>query len=155
TLPAHMLPTAIVTLDALPLTPNGKLDRTSLPAPQTAARARRAPRTAGEEALHSLFVSTLGTAEVGIDDSFFDLGGHSPEVGIDDSFFDLGGHSLLATRLVSHIRSALGVEIPLRTVFEAPTVAGLARHLDTTDRRTRTPLTRRTRPRTLPLSHAQ
>ena len=143
-LPSYMVPSAFVLLDALPLTPSGKTDRGALPAPELgqetrAATAYVAPRDAGEKALCDLFAQVLNV----------------PEVGIDDSFFALGGHSLLATRLVARIRAALGVEVPVRGLFEKPTVAELAELLRQGGGDARPALSRMTRPDPLPLSFAQ
>ncbi len=110
-LPEYMVPTAFVMLSALPLTPNGKVDRKALPAPDRARpdleRAFVAPRSPAEAALAALWSAVLG----------------APQVGIHDNFFELGGHSLLATQLVSRIRETLRVDLPLRELFAAPTVA--------------------------------
>ncbi|WP_329168719.1 non-ribosomal peptide synthase/polyketide synthase [Streptomyces sp. NBC_01267] len=138
-LPEYMVPSALVVLDALPLTPNGKLDRRALPAPERQPTAPgRAPRTAVEHLLSGLFAEVLGL----------------PQVGVDDDFFDLGGHSLLATRLIARARSVLGVELRLRELFDAPTVAELASAVDVAGR-ARPALGRCERPATVPLSFAQ
>jgi thioesterase domain-containing protein/acyl carrier protein len=119
TLPAHMVPSAIVVLDSLPLTPSGKLDRKALPAPTAPTvpklEARNTRHTEPEEKVRALFADVLGLDPL--------------RVGVDDSFFDLGGHSLLAPRLTARIRTELGTAIPVRALFETPTVAGLARRL--------------------------
>ena len=137
-LPDYMLPTAIMVLESWPLTPNGKVDRKALPAPERLGGAGRTPRTPEEQILCDLFAELLTL----------------PRVGIDDHFFELGGHSLLATRLVSRVRGSLGVELAIRTVFEAPTVAELAARLRQGGT-ARAPLVRQPRPQRLPLSYAQ
>ncbi|MGW4723161.1 amino acid adenylation domain-containing protein [Streptomyces sp. NPDC004291] len=111
TLPEHLVPSAVVVLDALPLTVNGKPDRAALPAPHRPAPAEggRRPRNAREEVLCALFAEILDV----------------PEVGIDDNFFSLGGHSLLGVRLVNRMRGVLGVERTVRDLFRLPTPAGL------------------------------
>ncbi|MFF2625665.1 amino acid adenylation domain-containing protein [Kitasatospora griseola] len=113
-LPAHLVPSALVEIPAIPVTRNGKLDRRALPAPGRPAGRGRAPRDERERALCAVFAEVLGIEEVTVD----------------DSFFELGGHSLLATRLTGRIRSALGIDVPVRVLFEMPTVAGITAHLD-------------------------
>jgi acyl carrier protein len=199
-LPAYMVPSAFVLLDALPLTPTGKLDRLALRQPDSGLPNRLeeavGPRTPTEEVLADIWAEVLGIERVGIRDDFFVLGGHSllvmqavsrirqalgvdvpfetvfdsptvaelgavvdrlagrpgledagagprspteavvagiwaqvlklERVGVHADFFELGGHSLLATQLISRVRAELRVDLPLRSLFEAPTVAGLA-----------------------------
>uniref|UniRef100_UPI00066BAA25 non-ribosomal peptide synthetase n=1 Tax=Streptomyces sp. SBT349 TaxID=1580539 RepID=UPI00066BAA25 len=139
-LPTYMVPSAFVVLDAMPLTPNGKLDHRQLPPPHYTRNGEgRTPRTPHEQTLCELFADILG-----ID-----------EVSIDDGFFDLGGHSLLATRLTSRIRTTMGIEVSVRTVFAAPTVAALAGELSQLQGGNGVVLSRVERPEVLPLSFAQ
>ncbi|HSG39484.1 MAG TPA: amino acid adenylation domain-containing protein, partial [Thermoanaerobaculia bacterium] len=115
-LPDYMVPSAFVLLDALPLNPNGKVDKPALPAPprDRGDEAYVAPRTALEETVAKLWAEVLGL----------------DRVGLQDDFFALGGHSLLATQLISRIREQFSVELPLRDLFESPTVEALARAIE-------------------------
>ena len=109
-LPEYMVPSLFTWVDAMPLTPNGKLDRRALPAPTAPETMERvAPRTQAEQTMAQMWIEVLGVAAVGVH----------------DNFFELGGHSLLAIQLISRVRHAFGVELPLRRLFEAPTVAEL------------------------------
>lgn len=118
--PDHMVPAAFVVMDKLPLTPNGKVDHAALPIPdQTAFDAVKefvAPRTNVEETLAQMWTEILGVSRVGIY----------------DNFFELGGHSLLATQVISRIRKTLKVDLPLRAIFDSPTIADLATHVSAT-----------------------
>ncbi|HEX2092009.1 MAG TPA: amino acid adenylation domain-containing protein, partial [Longimicrobiaceae bacterium] len=144
-LPGYMVPAALVSLDAFPLSPNGKVDRRALPAPEReeAAAEYAAPRTSTEEVVAGIWADIL----------------RRERVGVEDDFFALGGHSLLATQVMSRVQAALGVEVPLRALFEAPTVAGLAARADQALREgsglAAPPLVPVPRDRPLPLSFAQ
>ncbi|MFD5514951.1 amino acid adenylation domain-containing protein [Streptomyces sp. NPDC127066] len=137
TLPSFMVPASFVVLDRLPENANGKVDLAALPAPRWTATGR-APRTPQEELLCRLFAEVLGLAEVGVD----------------DGFFDLGGHSLLASRLAGRVRSVLGVDLPVRVVFDRQTVAGIAEAIDGLAAG-RPPVRPMRRPDRVPLSFAQ
>ncbi|MFP2934629.1 condensation domain-containing protein, partial [Pyxidicoccus sp. 3LG] len=140
--PEYMVPSAFVPLAALPLNTNGKVDRKALPSPdaQLTGGEYVAPRTPSEERMAELWSQLLGVQRVGAE----------------DHFFDLGGHSLLATQLVSRIRDVFGVELPLRELFESPTVAALAARVDAAERSVKTPpLAPVSRAEALPLSFAQ
>uniref|UniRef100_UPI003898F77B condensation domain-containing protein n=1 Tax=Goodfellowiella coeruleoviolacea TaxID=334858 RepID=UPI003898F77B len=137
-LPAHMVP-VVVPVTTLPLTPNGKLDRAALPSPDVVTTAvRRGPRTPREELLCTLFADVLGVSAVAID----------------DDFFALGGHSLLAIRLAGRIQYLLDVEMSVRAVFEAPTVAKLSERIDDLAP-ARPPVLPVERPEVIPLSFGQ
>ncbi|HEY2739618.1 MAG TPA: amino acid adenylation domain-containing protein, partial [Thermoanaerobaculia bacterium] len=144
-LPDYMVPAAFVTLAALPLTPNGKVDKKALPAPEqpSSAESYLAPRTPLEEVLAGIWAEVLGVERVGRE----------------ESFFDLGGHSLLATQVMSRLRSAFGIELPLRDLFAAPRLADLAvlveEALRTGARQIAPPLVARPREGAVPLSFAQ
>ena len=140
-LPEFMVPAAVMVVESLPLTVNGKLDRRALPAPEfISGVAYRAPRDRRERVLAGLFGEVLGVTRVGVD----------------ESFFDLGGHSLSATRLMARVRAELGVEVPIRALFDAPTVAGLAEWISAhAAERAGAALTARQRPAVVPLSFAQ
>jgi len=118
-LPNYMIPSAFVMLEALPLTPNGKVDYRALPAPEIAQLELEetfvAPRTPVEKELVSIWANVLKVERLGVH----------------NSFFDLGGHSLLAMQVMSRLRQAFGVELPVLSLFEAPTVAELAEQIDT------------------------
>ena len=140
TLPDYMVPSAFVALDALPLTPNGKVDRAALPAPADLRRPAGAPpRTATEGTLAAVFADVLGLAQAGVD----------------EDFFELGGHSLLAVRLTTRIRDQLGVDVPLRAIFDAPTVAALAAVVDAAEGGPAVPPLVRVTAEVPPLSFAQ
>jgi amino acid adenylation domain-containing protein/FkbH-like protein len=146
-LPDYMLPSALVELDALPLTPNGKVDRKALPKPESRsseAQEYLAPRTPEEEVVAGIWSEVLKLQQVGIH----------------DDFFALGGHSLLATQVTSRIRQAFKMELPLRALFEAPTVAGLAARIATLAKKqagieAAPPMRRASREKPIPLSFSQ
>ncbi len=143
-LPDYMIPAAFVLLDALPLTPNRKVDRKALPEPERDEPGEAAaPRTPLEELLAAVWSEVLGTDRIG------------PE----DDFFALGGHSLRVTQVLARVREAFGVELPVRSVFESPTLAGLAARIGEALRagsaRPAPPLVRVSREEDLPLSFAQ
>ncbi|MFP2903320.1 phosphopantetheine-binding protein, partial [Corallococcus sp. 4LFB] len=142
-LPEYMVPSAFVVLEALPLNANGKVDRKALPKPEAGAERTRqyvAPRTKTEEVLTSIWAQVLGATQVGVE----------------DSFFELGGHSLLATQAVSRIRTAFNIDLPLRALFEAPTVAALALKVESAKQGSTVPkLVATARTGQAPLSFAQ
>ncbi|MCZ7846063.1 phosphopantetheine-binding protein, partial [Stenotrophomonas maltophilia] len=137
-LPAYMVPAAVVTIEALPLTVNGKLDKCALPAPEYHDAKYRAPSNAVEEILADTYAEVLGL----------------DRVGIDDSFFDLGGDSLTAMRLIAAINKTLNTRLGVRTLFDTPTVAQLAPRVRT-DGGAPEPLVAGERPAVIPLSFGQ
>ncbi|WP_420716201.1 amino acid adenylation domain-containing protein [Mycobacterium sp. 94-17] len=137
-LPAYMVPSAVVVIDAIPLTPNGKLDKRALPAPGYAGHAYRAPSIPTEEMLAGIYARVLGLERVGVD----------------DSFFDLGGDSLLAMRVIAAVNTGLDAHLSVGTLFEAPTVAQLATRVGA-EGGGLAPLVAAPRPAVVPLSFAQ
>ncbi|RDI51834.1 non-ribosomal peptide synthase/polyketide synthase, partial [Nocardia mexicana] len=140
TLPAYMIPAAVVALDAFPLNTSGKLDRKALPQPTFARREFRAPSTPIEEIVAGVFADVLGVARVGAD----------------DDFFALGGNSLIATQVIARLGAAVGTRVPMRALFETPTVAALAAAVESQAHGVRTAeLGSIERPERIPLSLAQ
>ena len=112
-LPAHMAPASFAFVDALPLTANGKVDRAALPSPEGAAGGGGGrPRSPAEDVVAAVWARVLGL--------------DAADLGPDDDFFDLGGHSLLATQVIAQLREEFDTDTPLRAIFEAPSLAGLA-----------------------------
>ncbi|MFB7722125.1 non-ribosomal peptide synthase/polyketide synthase [Nocardia sp. NPDC056100] len=137
----HMVPAAFTVIAELPMTPNGKLNHKALPAPEFAAREYRALTTSAERLVAAAFAEVLGG---------------SAAIGADDDFFDLGGNSLIATRLTARLGAALDARVPVRLIFDARTVAELAAALgDLAGTGGRPPLVAGERPATVPLSYAQ
>ena len=136
-----MVPSALVVLGRLPLTANGKIDRGALPAPESVVREVVGPRSAVESVLVELWGELLGRSEVSVL----------------DNFFELGGHSLLATQVISRVRETFEVEVPLRALFDTPTIAGLAERIEMArgEDTAVPPLVRVPREGYLPLSFAQ
>ena len=137
-LPAYMAPAAVVVIDTLPLTVNGKVDRRALPAPEYTGGGYRAPAGAVEEILAGIYAQVLGLQRVGVD----------------DSFFDLGGDSLSAMRLIAKIHHEFDADLPVRVIFDAPTVAQLAPRIGAGNGGL-APLVAVERPGVVPLSFAQ
>ncbi|ORA07480.1 non-ribosomal peptide synthetase, partial [Mycobacterium arosiense ATCC BAA-1401 = DSM 45069] len=137
-LPAYMVPAAVMVIEALPLTPSGKLDTRALPTPEYSGNDHHTPATQVEEILAGIYGQVLGV----------------DRVGVDDSFFDLGGDSLSAMRLIAAINTGLDADLSVRTVFEAPTVAQLAPRI-TARGDGLAPLVAGARPAVVPLSYAQ
>ncbi|WP_156052498.1 non-ribosomal peptide synthetase, partial [Nocardia carnea] len=138
-LPSYMVPSAFMVLDAFPLNASGKLDQKALPEPTFEARVFRAPSTPIEEIVANTFAEVLGVERVGAD----------------DDFFELGGNSLVATQVAARIGTALNVTVPVRALFEAPTVAALAIRAEQAGESARPALVAGPRPDRLPLSYAQ
>ena len=146
-LPEYMIPSAFLLLAALPLTPSGKVDRRSLPVPDCSQQNRKrnytAPRTPIEEVIAGIWMQVLGLEQVGVD----------------DNFFDCGGHSLSATQIISRLRNVFQIELPLRQIFAFPTVASLAESIETMKQSQEglqaPPILPIPRDRNLPLSFAQ
>ncbi|WAI56753.1 amino acid adenylation domain-containing protein [Mycobacterium avium subsp. paratuberculosis] len=137
-LPAYMVPAAVLAIEALPLTPNGKLDARALPAPEYAGGAYRAPSTPTEEIIAGIYTQVLGLHRVGVD----------------DSFFDLGGDSLSAMRVIAAVNAGLDARLSVRVLFEAPTIAQLAARLGEGGHRFAAVVAAE-RPAVVPLSFAQ
>jgi amino acid adenylation domain-containing protein len=140
-LPEYMVPSSFVFLESLPQTPNGKVDRKALPAPERREEGYAAPRTPVEELLAGIWSEVLGLERVGRE----------------DHFFERGGHSLLAVQVVSRVREVFGVELPVRRLFEAPTLGALAECIvaERGSGVVQPPLERLPRGETVPLSFAQ
>jgi amino acid adenylation domain-containing protein len=145
-LPDYMVPPAIIQLPKFPLNPNGKIDRQSLPKPQDVKGAQKeaiAPRTPSEEIVASIWAEVL----------------KRDDLSVEDNFFELGGHSLLATQIASRLREHFHIPVPVRAVFESPSIAELARRMDTSRREEQgmvpPPITPISRDGDLPLSFAQ
>ncbi|MGB8954626.1 MAG: amino acid adenylation domain-containing protein, partial [Tumebacillaceae bacterium] len=145
-LPTHMVPSAFMVLETMPLTPNGKVDRKALPVPDASAFRTEeyvAPRTAVEETVSGIWADVL----------------RLDRIGVTENFFEAGGHSLLATQVMSRLASTFSVQVPLKAMFEAPTVAELSAHIERLQQEQQAveliPLERVSRQQPLALSFAQ
>ncbi|WP_043732355.1 non-ribosomal peptide synthetase, partial [Nocardia asiatica] len=152
TLPAYMIPVAIMVLDELPLTSVGKLDRAALPAPVLTTRQFRAPATPTEQVVAGIFAALL-TPVSGAESATSQV--RISEVGANDDFFELGGNSLIATQAAARLGAALGVRVPVALLFEASVVAKLAARLDELTRVAQPVPRPVARPERVPLSYAQ